>query len=220
MLAIWIAGCGRIGFHDHADAAPIDLAADSVDGPAPSCADLEALRDNFSDGVTDPQWTTNIEPPVTVAETSGTLEIRLLAYGEYGSTCRFDARDKRVFVEVLGVPDPAPVGGEMFFELILDGANRVGIGERQNMIGFYRRIATVYVETPLPFSTVQHRHWQLREASGTMFWETSPDAVTWTVQRMEPTPIDLSNVQLRLVAGTYATSAGGGEAVFDNVNLP
>ncbi|MGW3024837.1 hypothetical protein [Streptomyces sp. NPDC001221] len=42
--------------------------------------------------------------------------------------------------------------------------------------------------TNLTYSAIDHAWLRVREASGTVYWETSPDGCTWTVQRTLATP--------------------------------
>ncbi len=58
-----------------------------------------------------------------------------------------------------------------------------------NSIGFLNRVAFddaggVYIT----YSATDHRWWKIRESGGTVYFETSPDGLTWTTQRSISTP--------------------------------
>ena len=72
----------------------------------------------------------------------------------------------------------------------------------------------------LAFDPVQHRYWQLREASGTIVWETSADAASWTSRGQAPTPFDVSSVEVVLSSGTYLAIASPGVATYGHFDLP
>ena len=65
------------------------------------------------------------------------------------------------------------------------------------------------------------KFWRIREASGTIYWETSPDCNTWTVQRSEATDttIGLGAMQAQLL-GYNSGSGAPGVILFSNFNVP
>lgn len=73
--------------------------------------------------------------------------------------------------------------------------------------------------TTLAFDPVAHRWWRFREADGAFYWETSPNAATWTVQRSMPTTQWLKFGTLRTNFEGYAdTGSSTTPAEVDNVN--
>ncbi|MEW1922262.1 hypothetical protein [Streptomyces sp. NPDC088360] len=73
--------------------------------------------------------------------------------------------------------------------------------------------------TTLAFDPVAHRWWRFREAAGTFYWETSPNAVTWTVRRSMATNQWLRFGTLRTNFEAYAASGTPTVAEVDNVNV-
>lgn len=51
---------------------------------------------------------------------------------------------------------------------------------------YFRSTSDVGNAAPIPYDPIAHRFWQFRESGGTLYVETSPDAVTWTVQHSIP----------------------------------
>ncbi|MGW3860701.1 hypothetical protein ACWEDZ_04365 [Streptomyces sp. NPDC005047] len=82
--------------------------------------------------------------------------------------------------------------------------------------------AVGYFESNPPsvaYSPVAHRWLRFREAAGTFYWETSPDAATWTVRRSITTPQWLKFGTLRTNFEGYADSGSTAAAAeVDNIN--
>ncbi|MFE2539047.1 hypothetical protein [Actinacidiphila glaucinigra] len=71
----------------------------------------------------------------------------------------------------------------------------------------------------LPYDPVAHRWWRFREAAGTFYWETSPDAATWTVRRSLATPQWLKTAGLRINFEGYSDTGNDATAAeVDNIN--
>ncbi|WNI17623.1 hypothetical protein [Actinacidiphila sp. ITFR-21] len=79
--------------------------------------------------------------------------------------------------------------------------------------------ADVSTPTILTYDSTAHRWVRFREASGTFFWETSPDAKSWTTRRSAATPQWLKFGNLRTNFEGYAdTGSNTTPAEVDNVN--
>lgn len=65
--------------------------------------------------------------------------------------------------------------------------------------------------TNLTYSAIDHAWLRVRETSGTVYWETSPDGYTWTVQRTLATP---SWVTSQTHAVEFPTTRTGGTSDF------
>ncbi len=83
-----------------------------------------------------------------------------------------------------------------------------------NAVGYFDATPTT-----LAYSPTAHRWFRFRETAGTFYWETSPDAATWTVHRSITTPQWLKFGTLRTSFQGYAdagSTATVGEV--DNIN--
>ncbi|MEU9050161.1 hypothetical protein AB0D37_07110 [Streptomyces sp. NPDC048384] len=84
----------------------------------------------------------------------------------------------------------------------------------ENCVGYFDPAPTT-----LAYDSVAHRWWRFREAAGTFYWETSPNAATWTVRRNVTTPQWLKFGTLRTNFEGYAdTGSTTTPAEVDNVN--
>ncbi|WP_329271950.1 hypothetical protein [Streptomyces sp. NBC_01451] len=84
----------------------------------------------------------------------------------------------------------------------------------ENAVGYFDASPTT-----LAYDPVAHRWLRFRETGGTFYWETSPNASTWTVRRSVATPQWLKFGTLRTNFEGYADSGGTTTpAEVDNVN--
>jgi hypothetical protein len=72
------------------------------------------------------------------------------------------------------------------------------------------------------FSAAAHQQWRIREAAGTIFWETSPDGFAWTPLASAPASVlTFSTDSVTLVLDAIAWGANGvapGQARFTALN--
>jgi hypothetical protein len=84
----------------------------------------------------------------------------------------------------------------------------------ENAVGYFDASPTT-----LAYDPVAHRWFRFREADGTFYWETSPNAATWTVRRSMTTPQWLKFGTLRTNFEGYADAGSvTTPAEVDNVN--
>ncbi|HJQ08665.1 MAG TPA: LamG-like jellyroll fold domain-containing protein [Candidatus Saccharimonadales bacterium] len=135
------------------------------------------------------------------------------------SKATYELKTNAVFVEV---PQATNSGTAAETQLILerDANNKIIFGRSNSGVYLRHRVNGVDSSTNIAYSATTMRWWRIREAGGTVFMETSPDAATWTVRRSFPKAFDLSRLKVVLQAGTYQAVANPGVAKFDNLNTP
>jgi len=125
---------------------------------------------------------------------------------------------------VLEVPvAPGPTSkSETSFHLHGPGDDAIKIDKNQSQLRFRFDVADVTTDVAsVLYSPVQHRWWRIREASNTLFWETSPDGTAWTTQaQYSPVPIPIEALDVEIIGGSYEIQPDPGAAHFDNLNLP
>jgi hypothetical protein len=212
----------------YGELAPAGLAGQCVSAAnGAACGGPGVLTDNFDDGVVPGQgWGGAFSNGMAnYTETGGHLVITTPSnqlqndYAGYLSDLSYDLHNDAVFVEVLQVPDPSG-NADTYLRASADGGNDLTIIEEHGTLSFHQSInGTITSVTPsIPYDPVQHRWWRIRETGGLSFWETSPDAMTWTVRAQENDPFDVSAMYLQLIAGTYLKEPLTGTSVFDNFN--
>lgn len=81
------------------------------------------------------------------------------------------------------------------------------------------RAAGVNSDLGVTYNATNHAYLRLREASGTLYWEASPDGSAWTVIRSKTRAMsNPTSVLLKLQAGYYGTETSVGTCIWDNVN--
>src|SRR5690606_37967770 len=127
----------------------------------------------------------------------------------------YDLRNAATAIEV-----PAVAGGDASTLFL------VYAGDHNSRLGFEHRQGTVYAFSTIggtrtnratePYNPNLHRWWRLREASGTVYWDTSGDGTTWQTLAQIATPFSVAAIQGYLQAGGGTASD---IARFDNWNL-
>jgi hypothetical protein len=207
-------GCGRVDF----DVLPPDAV------PGIQACSHPPATDDFDDSVASPMWNVLQDVGVTLQETGGQLVITLPTtagdhYGGYQMMSAGDLRDQCVFVTVAGTPDGSALAETVF--LIAEPTQHVGFAIEHNDLEAYINPGAFTVLSMVPYDPIAHRILRLREVSGELLWEASPDLSTpFTLVFSEPTPFDFSAVTFGLLAGAYGANAAPGVARFDDLNIP
>lgn len=69
------------------------------------------------------------------------------------------------------------------------------------------------------YNATNHLWWRMRESGGTVYWDTSPDGLTWTNLGSVAHQLSVGSVALKLQAGHWnAADADGPNAIYDNLN--
>jgi hypothetical protein len=170
-------------------------------------------------------WVEWSDPDFTIGISSGVLVIAPPApavtygYGNVTSQNSYDLRGCAMWVEVVAIADPSQ-NGETYFSATVDNDNKASFAIWEDGLYFTLDVGAVTTDTAhVTYSPTQHRWWRLREAGGTISWETSPDGHSWNNRLQAVSPAFMDHVKLRLSAGVKAAATSPGEAQFDNVNL-
>ena len=104
--------------------------------------------------------------------------------------------------------------------MAIDGTDYIRTVKEGSHLYFQYAVNGIKSFDHIPYDPAQHRWWRIRhdESSNLIYWETSPDSVTWT-EHMRWTPtIKLTTVMLEMSAGSWDVDAYG-TAVFDNLRF-
>jgi hypothetical protein len=75
-------------------------------------------------------------------------------------------------------------------------------------------------DTSVTYNATDHAYWRFRESGGTVYWDTSPDASTWTNQKSAATPAWVANgAYVNLTAGHWQAQPEAVTTYFDNLNV-
>jgi hypothetical protein len=162
------------------------------------------LRDDFADGVPSPRWTTEINGPCTIVEQNS--QVRFNNAGSAASHCAYrskgfyDLRGSFVQQRVPNITNYYPaVRAFLRVENKLGQSAQIGFVGTDNMFFEATGLASLFH----PYGHQQDLWWRLGESNGNLYWETSPDAASWTRKRLAASTLDVSEVQI--VSGEETT---------------
>ena len=69
------------------------------------------------------------------------------------------------------------------------------------------------------YDPYNHAFLRIREAGGTVYYETSPDGSSWVTQTTTPATFSMSSTYVRIYSGYGGTEPDPGVALWDNLNL-
>ncbi len=182
------------------------------------------LKDDFDDNVVDPvKWPASYG---SVTEVGGRARVPAIVnnWCAYQSANSFSLANSAVSVRIW---PPAVNGatGALYAQLVVmtttvgTGA-AVGIDPIGNGIGFYTWVGW---NDPTPFymtyNATSHAYVRIREAAGTIFFETSPNNTTWTVQHSRTSPAWVSNTDLHVTMESHRDGGTNNYAEFDDFNI-
>ena len=175
-----------------------------------AAAKMATLTDEF-----DTKDTAKWDWGAGAAQSSGTavLTARTDYLGYIATLIGYDLTASALVVDWAQLADPtnANVVNQLWLYTTIWGRNGLYIGGGSNGLSLQWQKNGVAQGTPgwvTPYSATNHRFWRIRETSGTVYWETSPDGSTWTTQRSETNvDLDISSLQVVIQVG-YATSIG------------
>lgn len=136
------------------------------------------------------------------------------------SNGRYDLTNDSVMVEVVQHPG-GPEYTDTYFTLRQNGGTTEGLSFdiESEVLGVYRLVGGGWTTLrSLPYDTTAHRWLRFRHAGSTVYWETSPDAATWTVLYSEAAQFAPTALQVNLGTGG-SDNATPSSAIFDNLNV-
>ena len=202
-----------------------DAIFDDVNLPAAAGAYCSTSRlvDAFGDAAIGPVWEPFADPQCQILETGGVLELQYPAAG--GSAyCRLDSRHlydlRGSSIAIEAVSMPSATDFESFFQVLSeDGRDQVFMSISLDVLYMtVKRNGATVAETSTVFDPVAHRFWRIREASGTLHWETAPDGATWTERASTATVIDVSAMIVQIAAGHWSATSAAQTVRFDRFN--
>lgn len=182
--------------------------------------------DDFSTSIaTSGKWyTTNVATGVV---NNGLLRIKPTATYDYvGSSLSYDLTDSYIGFKlaqncILGVGTntitlTARTDSLNLVEFDISGGRTLANGATITM---REKSAGSNSDTNFVYDPAVHVWFRIREEAGTLYWETSTDAVTWTVQRSKATTLDLTAIEVLMSGGYWGAEAGTTFATVDDFNL-
>lgn len=179
-------------------------------------AKLDTLQDTFSSTLDTGKWDGSYGGVDTSA---GQARVPVTTgYPALATTTTYDITNSYIFAKITTPTQPGNGTKEFYFEFNVDSNNRFMMFQSGSSdVIMRRRQAGTNSQTTLTYNAVTHAYWRLREASGTLYWDTSPDGITWTNRRSIAHSMTLTAGTVNVSAGYYGTESAD-YAYIDNVN--
>jgi hypothetical protein len=208
------------------EASPGGAQFDNLNGggtPTGKFCKTSTLKDDFNDGVRADDWSrAYVQGGATRAETGGELVLTpstSASQAGYVSATAFDLTNDQVAIEVPQILSAAtPAYAEL--ELSAGSGRYVEFFVQSGLVKMVEANGGGSVtRASVTYSATDHRWWRLREATGTLYWETSADGHVWTTRFSEADPFALTALDVYLLASTNAAVSTPGSLHYDNYNL-
>jgi hypothetical protein len=183
---------------------------------------IGSISDDFNDGVIGAQWTVN---GVSPTESGGTLNIPVQSsYQGIQTATTYDLANSQYLAQITSIHAAAAGGSRENMLYMRTGgseANRAGFlipGSTGTAICMLT-VASVGNDQGFTFSMATTNWLRMRHNGTTLFWETAPDGLTWTVRRSLATPFTLTGLDLLFNTGTWGSEPITPGISWDNFNL-
>ena len=185
-------------------------------------AGFSTLQDTFDDGTIDPvKWSQSYGDPI---EADGHAKVPCTTgYAGLRSASSYTLTGSAVFLRVY----PPAAGGATsaaasIFIQSATGGTDAGflIDTAGNAVGLYLREG--YADGGavfLTYSPTDHAWIRIREDAGSVYWDTSPDGVTWTNRRTATTPAWAADTDLSVVIEGHRDAGTDDYVEADNFNV-
>lgn len=181
---------------------------------------VSSLVDTFATKDTT-KWTWSGTEPSVVG---GQLQIVCDAgYGFIKANTPYDLTSSSFLAQLVQRPSVGNGTTEAYLTLTPDTGNTNGLRfyvTGSNILFLKVVGGTTTTLASIPFSATSHAWWRIRESGGTVFFDTSPDAATWTQRASVANPFAVTALYPTFSAGYYGTETSPAPAIFDNVNNP
>lgn len=124
------------------------------------------------------------------------------------STSSFDIRGTFVFAQMT--PFTGTTATEMGLQLINDEGNLFSLEyvTPDLLAVIVENGVSTTIGTEITYNATTHAWWRIREASGTVFFDTAPDGVTWTNQWSSTYTLDASAMFVEVYTGVDTGTSG------------
>ncbi|MFK4100814.1 LamG-like jellyroll fold domain-containing protein [Streptomyces sp. NPDC019531] len=182
---------------------------------------LELLGDDFDDNRLDTSLWLNSYGGVSEVGGRARVPATVNGFAAYQSARVWRLWGTSFCVKVVALPQVNGSSSATATLMINSGTSGTRIGFSYNPVtGQLRLVSEVAffdaAATVLTYSAIDHAWWRVREASGTVYWETSGDGFSWTVRRSLARPAWVGVDQVTAELGASRSNNGSSDyAEFD-----
>ena len=180
-------------------------------------AKTETLLDNFTTADS-AKWSGYGSNPTV---TSGQLSLTpTSSYPGIYSAVTYDLTSSYIMIQLVQAPNVGNGSTSVSMNVQASPNNTEEISIENNQIIFREKVTNTNSDIAIPYNAVTHKWLRIREAAGTVYWDTSADGTAWTNRRSKTSGIgSLTSVTINLFAGFWGTEPAPGVALLDNFNI-
>ena len=159
----------------NADTIITGLRAYTFTGSAATTQPMSSLVDTFSSNDLAALWGNSANATWSTGQVS--IPVNTSASGKLGSTNAYNLTGSSLAAEIT------PANGAAYStDLTLSaGTSYIKMGcEGGNLVANLTQASADSFDGSIAYNATSHKYWRIREASGTIYWDTSPDGSTWT----------------------------------------
>lgn len=194
----------------------------------PIGAKIETLTDLFDQPTLNSKWLSTIGGSATITyDTTGATvtfpsSSTASTLGQVASKSFFDLTASYAFSQVLAFPSAATAANGELRLLIWDTPSNNYVRwvyESGTIFAQYMVLGTKSTPFSIAYNPAVHVYWRIRELSGSIYWDTSVDGLSWSNQTSVTTPITITALSMFLVGGCYQVETNPGTFKWNNVNI-
>lgn len=184
-------------------------------------AKFHNLTDNFDDNsINATIWNDD-----TASETGGQMVVTANTstgtYNGISSDSRYDLTESYAFIQLVSAGDTSLSFTTYILELYNDTVDlywAIEYGATDEIVAYKSPNSVDYTEIyRATYDPDVHKWFRIREASGTVYWDTSADGTNWTNRDSDVTGYDLT--ALNVFFGAENPASGSTTVTFDNFNV-
>lgn len=186
---------------------------------------VETLQDNFQWETLDTgKWSTSLSANASEISVSNLyLHIThgpISEYNALSSLTTYDLTGSQAVVHVLNAGNQSITSHEVILGIQKDSSNKVWLDISNGNLSAYKLVASVQsqIGVSVTYDSTAHAWLRIRESLGTIYFDTSPDASTWTNRWSVANPFAITVVTPYLQTGCWQNESSGSFADFTDFN--
>lgn len=196
------------------------IVAGAATGTLPKLATLTDSFDILDLG----RWTKHNEGTAgDITVSGGTLNLKATGdYSVFRSVSAYDATSSQFIIQMSPGDVTGVSGREVGFELFKSSTERYGVIFLSTGSLFMYRYegGSQTTQATAPYNATEMNWLRIREAGGVVYWDKSPNGVTWTQMSSRTAGFAMTSVKVDIYAGNFnGTETPARVATFDNVGF-
>lgn len=140
--------------------------------------------------------------------------------GDLSAATTYNFLDSIAVLKVTSVAGAGATHTDCVFRVRQNSTNYVTIFYEAGTLFFSKVVATVQTNiASVSYNATTHLWWRIREANGIVFWDTSPDGISWTNQTSQADPVTLSSVDVLIGGLCFGIDTSPSNYTFSNFNV-